>query len=418
MKVLEINGGKRLCGETTVQGSKNSALPCIAASLLGKKCVIHNCPDLKDTRVCIEILNQLGVRVDFENNILITDATDELLCSRIDDSLMKGLRSSIIFLGPVLSRCKTAEISFPGGCCIGARPIDMHLDAFCKMGVEIKECDGKIYCSVSKLRNCKICLPFPSVGATENIMLLGAVSDCRIIVENAATEPEVLELMNFINSMGGSITADGKGNMRIEGVSALGGTEYKIIPDRIATLTYLCGIAACGGHGRLNLTRAEHIDLPLKKLEQAGSVIETGDNYIEIKSPKRPKGMELISTRPYPLFPTDAQAIFMAVSSRGKGKTCFVENIFENRFRHIEELRKMNANIREDGVVAYVKGKRKLKSAYVAATDLRGGAALVVAALSAKGTSVVSGVEYIDRGYENIERSFGDFGAEIVRREI
>ena len=418
MKVLEINGGKRLYGETKVQGAKNSALPCLAAALLGKRCVIRNCPDLTDTRACIKILNNLGVRTSFENNTVITDTEGELCCCKIDDVLMKELRSSVVFLGAILSRCKMAEISFPGGCCIGARPIDIHISAFRQMGVEIEEECDRIFCSVPNLKSCRIKLPFPSVGATENIMLLGAVSDCEFVIENAAREPEILDLRNFINSMGGNITEDDCGNIIIKGVESLGDTEYKIMPDRIAALTYLCGIAACGGYGRLNSVRTEHIALPVEILENAGSVIETGDDYVEIKSPKRPSSMGLISTRPYPLFPTDAQAIFMAVSARGKGESCFIENIFENRFKHIEELKKMGAKALVKGNLAHIKGRRTLKGAMVDATDLRGGAALTVAALAAKGISLVSGVDFIDRGYENIERSFGDFGAEIVRRDV
>lgn len=418
MKVLKINGGKRLYGETTVQGAKNSALPCLAASLLGKRCVIRNCPDLTDTHACIKILNSLGIRTEFENNTVTTQGADELFCHRVDDVLMKELRSSIVFLGAILSKCKKAEISFPGGCCIGARPIDMHLDAFRQMGVEIEEFDGKIFCFAPNLKSCKIRLPFPSVGATENIMLLGAVSDCEFEIENAAKEPEILDLRNFINSMGGNITTDDDGNIFIKGVACLNGTDYKIMPDRIAALTYLCGVAACGGYGRLNSVRPEHITVPLEVLERAGSVIETGDDFIEIKSPQRPKPMGLVSTRPYPLFPTDAQAIFMSVASRGRGESCFIENIFENRFRHIDELKKMGVKACARGNLAYIKGKRRIKPADLTAMDLRGGAALTIAALAARGESTVCGVEYIDRGYENIERSFGDFGAQIVRQDI
>lgn len=415
MAVLRINGGKRLCGETLVQGAKNAALPCLAASALGGKCIIHNCPDLTDIRAAIKILNALGVKASFDKNTVITDATDEFSCFKIDDKLMKEMRSSVVFLGAILARCKKAEISFPGGCSIGERPIDLHLKAFRQMGVEIEESCGKIFCTVPEIKSCKIRLDFPSVGATENILLLGAVSDSEIEIENAAKEPEILDLRNFINAMGGNITADERGNIFIKGVKGLCGAEYKIIPDRIATLTYLSGIAVCGGHGRVNGARPEHISLPLKILEEAGNTFEIGEDYIEMKSPKRQKSFGIINTRPYPLFPTDAQSIFMAVSARCKGESCFIENIFENRFKHIKELRKMGvcAEVRENS--AYITGKRKLKGAELFAEDLRGGAALVVAALGARGESLVHNIEYIDRGYENIERSFGDFGAEIVR---
>ncbi|MBR2916361.1 MAG: UDP-N-acetylglucosamine 1-carboxyvinyltransferase [Clostridia bacterium] len=417
MAVLKINGGNRLYGETVVQGAKNSALPCLAAAALGRRCIIHNCPDLTDTKAGLKILNALGVKTEFKDNTVITNAPKSLLCSQINDSLMKEMRSSVMFLGAILSKCGEAEISYPGGCSIGARPIDLHLKAFSQMGASIREENGRIFCKVEKLKDAKIKLDFPSVGATENIMLLGAVSDCEFEIENPAREPEILDLRNFLNSMGGNISEDGNGNILIKGVSALYDTEYKIIPDRIAALTYLCGIAGCGGQGKIKCVRPDHIKLPLKILEAAGNDIKCGEDYIEIKSPKRMKSFGIINTMPYPDFPTDAQAVFMAASLRGKGESCFVENIFENRFGHIAEFEKMGANIKTYDNSACVSGVKRLGGAKLYAKDLRGGAALVVAALSAKGESVIYNTEFIDRGYENIERSFCDFGGEIVREE-
>lgn len=416
MKVLEIYGGKKLYGETTVQGAKNSALPCLAASVLGEKCVIRNCPSLTDTHACIKILKSLGIPAKLEKNTAVVYG-GEMKCHSIENCLMKELRSSVVFLGAILSRCKKAEISFPGGCCIGARPIDIHLSSFKKMGVEIEESRDKIICSVPRLESCSLRLPFPSVGATENIILLGAVSDCEFVIENPAREPEILDLANFINSMGGNISFGQKGEIFIKGVSKLCSADYKIMPDRIAGLTYLCAIASCGGSGRINSVRPEHMAVPLEILKTAGSKINTGDDFVEIESPKRPHGMGIVSTRPYPMFPTDAQAVFMAVAARGRGESCFIENIFENRFMHANELKKMKAHIRVLENLAYVSGKKRLHGTTLHAEDLRGGAALVIAGLSAKGVSLVSGVEYIDRGYENIERSLGDFGAEIYRKD-
>ncbi len=415
MAVLKINGGKKLCGETVVQGAKNSALPCLAASALGGKCIIHNCPDLTDTKAGLKILSALGVETEFYNNTVITNAPKTLSCYKINDDLMKEMRSSVMFLGAILSKCSEAEISYPGGCSIGARPIDLHLKAFSQMGVETIEEGDRLFCKVKKLKSARIKLDFPSVGATENIMLLGAVSDCEFIIENAAKEPEILDLRNFINSMGGDITADKYGKIYIKGVKSLSDTEYKIMPDRIAALTYLCGISSCGGYGKIKNVRPEHLKGPLKILEEAGNEIRLGEDYIEIKAPKRVRGLGPISTSPYPGFPTDAQAIFMATSLKGRGESCFIENIFENRFGHIPEFIKMGANARICDNSAYIMGRRKLKGAELYAKDLRGGAALVVAALSAKGESTIHNIEFIDRGYENIERSFSDFGGEIVR---
>ncbi len=415
METLRIKGGKRLYGETTVQGAKNSALPCLAAAVLGRNCVIHNCPDLKDTRVAIEILRSLGIDAVFENNTVITHNTGDIdYC--ISDSLMKEMRSSVVFLGAILSKAKKAQISYPGGCSIGARPIDLHLDAFRQMGVNVEtECD-RIFCSVDQIKDTRIHLDFPSVGATENIMLLGAVSDAEIEIVNGAKEPEILDLQSLINSMGGDIR-ERNGRIIIKGQKALSDTEYKIMPDRIVALTYLCAISGCGGQGRLNSVRPEHISLPVRILERAGSQFEIGDDFIEIKSPKRPKNFGLIETQPYPEFPTDAQAIFMAAASKGMGESCFVENIFENRFHHAKELEKLGAIIDVKGTAAYVTGKRRLKGNRLTAKDLRGGAALVLGALSAKGESVIDNVGFIDRGYEKIERSLGDFGAEIAREK-
>ena len=414
MERLKINGGKRLCGETRVQGAKNACLPILAAAALGGDCVIHNCPDLTDTHAALNILESLGICTEFENNTVRTYSCGSLSSCRIPDNLMKEMRSSVMFLGAILSKCKRAEITYPGGCSIGARPIDLHLDAFRQMGAEIEESGDKITCTAEEIKSAKINLDFPSVGATENIMLLAAVSDAEIEIENAAAEPEILDLQNFINSMGGNIRSVGR-KIFIKGVKALGGTEYKIMPDRIAALTYLSGIAACGGTGRLNCVRPEHIALPLKILEKGGSEIECGEDFIIIKAPSRPKNYGEIITLPYPGFPTDAQAIFMAAASRGKGKSSFKENIFENRFHHVSEIRKLGGRIETKGSRAEVRGRRRLHGEMLFARDLRGGAALVVAGLAAKGETIIENIGYIDRGYENIERSFGDFGAEIAR---
>lgn len=413
--MLKIKGGRRLCGETVVQGAKNAALPILAAAALGESCIIHNCPDLKDTRAAMRILDNIGVCAEFSGNTVVTRPCGELCNYVIPDSLMKEMRSSVVFLGAILSRCKRAEIGYPGGCSIGARPIDLHLKAFREMGVTIEESEDKIVCSLDEVKSGKIHLDFPSVGATENIMLLAARSNAEIEIENAAAEPEILDLQNFLNSMGGNIRGGGGKKIYIKGVPSLGGTEYMVMPDRIAALTYLSGIAACGGSGKILNAIPGHIAFPLEVLKRSGSEIERGENFVKITSPKRPYSFGFVGTQPYPGFPTDAQALFMAAAARGKGESCFVENIFENRFRHVSQLCRLGASIEVLGNMAYVKGRKRLYGAKVRATDLRGGAALVIAALAAKGETVIENVGYIDRGYENIERSFGDFGAEIER---
>ncbi len=413
METLKINGGKKLCGKTVVQGAKNSVLPCLAATVLGRNCVIHNCPNLKDTHAALKILESLGVWTKFENNTITTKVGNELNYV-ISERLMKEMRSSVVFLGGILARCKKARISYPGGCSIGARPIDLHLKAFKELGVEIEEMENEIFCTVDKINSARIYLEFPSVGATENIMLLAAVSDAEVEILNCAKEPEILDLQNFINSMGGDIKSS-ENKIFIKGQKSLYDTEYKIMPDRIAALTYLCAVSGCGGYGRLDEIRPEHIWVPIEILKNAGNDFKIGDNFIEIISPRRLKGLGSIETMPYPGFPTDAQALFMALATKSRGKSCFVERIFENRFRHIKELQRFGAKITEDGNTAYVKGRKKLKGATVKAEDLRGGAALVISALSAKGESVVENIDFIDRGYEKIERSLGDFGAEITR---
>lgn len=413
METFKIRGGRRLFGETAVQGAKNSALPCLAATVLAKNCVLYNCPDLKDTRAALNILKGLGIDAKFQDNTVITHRGENINCS-ISDSLMKEMRSSVMFLGAILARCKRAEISYPGGCSIGARPIDLHLGAFLKMGAQIKEEGGRIFCSLDKVNDAKIRLDFPSVGATENIMLLAAESDAEIEISNAAREPEILDLQNFLNAMGASIESRG-GNVFIKGQRRLGGAEYKIMPDRIAALTYLCAVAACGGRAKILGARAEHMEYPLEILRRAGSKLKISDDGITINSPRRSRALGFVETAPYPAFPTDAQAIFMAVAAKAKGKSVFKENIFENRFRHVGELLKLGARIETKGNTAYLKGRHVLHGGKLAAQDLRGGAALLIAALSSRGESEISNIGYIDRGYEKIERSLGDFGAEIVR---
>ncbi len=415
MSKIAICGGKKLQGEAIVQGSKNAALPILAATVLSdEKCEVFNCPDLEDVSAALKIIDWLGGKTDYQSHTATVDAKG-LHRYTIPEELMNSMRSSVLFLGPMLSKLKRAEISYPGGCSIGLRPIDLHLKAFRQLGVEVEEIGGRIYCSADKIKPCKINLLFPSVGATENIMLLCAASEGETYIVNAAREPEIVDLQMALNSMGANISGAGSETIRIIGVEKLQKMQYNIMSDRIFATTVLCGVAACGGDVVLKNTNANHLELILSMLAGAGCNIEAEDDCIRIKCLKRPMGLGKVMTSPYPGFPTDAQALFMSALSSADGTTVFVENIFESRYKHVPELIKMGADIIVDGRLAAVTGCNYLQGAVVEAQDLRGGAALVVAGLSAIGDTLISGVSHIDRGYERIEETFKSLGANIRR---
>ncbi len=416
MSSLLICGGKPLSGEVSVQGSKNAALPILAATILNKsESVIHNCPNLADTRAAFEIIRQLGGKAECCNHTAVIN-TENLNGSEISNELMSSMRSSVLFLGVLISRARCARISYPGGCAIGLRPIDLHLKAFRELGVSVEETGGYIYCSVDKIKPCIIDLLFPSVGATENIMLLTAISEGETVITNAAREPEIVDLQNFLNSMGAKISGAGSETIRIKGVEKLEKVEYNIISDRIFAATCACGVACCGGDIVLKNFDAEHIRIILSMLKNSGCEVETGKGYVHIICKKRPLGLGKIMTSPYPGFPTDAQALFMSALTTAEGTTVFVENIFESRYKHVPELLKMGADIIVDGRLAAVTGCNYIQGAKITAEDLRGGAALVLAGLSAIGDTEISGIEHIDRGYERIEDVFTNLGASIKRK--
>lgn len=419
MEVLEIKGDRRLSGELSVQGSKNSALPILAAAFLPDgECVIHNCPDLKDVKTGIKILEKLGCKCvyDSDEKVLLVNTLGASSCE-IPEKLMCEMRSSVMFLGAILSKMRKAKISYPGGCELGPRPINLHLRAFCQLGVEIEEYNGFIYCSLDKVKPGVINLEIPSVGATENIMLLCAVSDGETVIQNAACEPEIEDLQRFLCSMGADIKGAGTSEIVIKGVKRLTPSEYKVIPDRIAATTYICAAACCGGDILLKNVCRKHISHQLAMLEDSGLVVECEGDDIRIKAKNRLSSVKLVKTSPYPGFPTDAQALFMACMTTADGTSVFVENIFESRYKHISELTKMGADITAEGRVAVVRGCDFLQGARVQAADLRGGAALVVAGLSAFDKTLVYGTEYIDRGYESIEDNFMALGADIKRKK-
>lgn len=416
MQRLIIEGGARLRGELDVQGAKNSSLPILAATLLsGGESVIHNVPKLSDVSAALEILKHLGCKIKLEKDAVIVNSEYANLCD-IPEKLMHEMRSSIVFLGAILSRAGKAYLSFPGGCELGARPIDLHIDALQKMGAKIEDKHGFLICeSKNGLTGAKLPLGFPSVGATENIMLAATMAKGETIILNAAQEPEIVDLANFLTARGAKIKGAGESTIVIEGVSKLHSAEYTVMPDRIAALTYMAAAGITGGEIILNGVRHSDMESALPVFEESGSKLKIYDDKIKITGPSIIRPVNNIKTMPYPGFPTDAQAPVMAMLTLSSGTSVFVENIFENRYKHTPELSRMGADIKVEGKVAVVRGVQKLYGASVNATDLRGGAALCVAALAAEGKSKINGTAHIDRGYQEIEREISLLGGRIKR---
>lgn len=415
MNCFALSGGTRLCGEITVQGSKNSALPLIAACLLNRgKSVIYGCPDLSDVRAAVDILNCLGCDASFNGGMVVCDSrfADKHI---IPEFLMHKMRSSVIFLGSMISCFKKAVLSYPGGCEIGARPIDIHIEALKKLGVDIIECENHLNCLTSGIIPKKIVLPFPSVGATENIMLACCVSNGQTIIENAAKEPEIVDLEGFLNSMGAEISGAESGRIVINGADALKDTEYTVIPDRIAAATFMCAALATDGEVVLNNVRPDHLNAVTYALRKSGAKIEETKNSVSVKRGKYFSGIGSLETEVYPAFPTDAQPVLTACMCLAEGKTVLREKIFTDRFRHIPYLNNMGADIKVFGDTAEINGVSNLKGDMLLAHELRGGAALVIAGLSAKGKSTVGNINFIDRGYEKLELTFKKLGADIQR---
>ena len=416
MQCIVINGGKKLYGEVDIQGSKNSTLPILAATVLVRGIsVIHNCPDLSDVNAAAEILRHLGCLVKRENNTMIVDSSG-VSCYNIPDYLMREMRSSIVFLGSVLGRTGKAVLSSPGGCEIGLRPIDLHLSSLRSLGVRIDESHGEIVCELTKpINGGVISLSFPSVGATENIILACAVSKGRTVILNAAREPEIKDLADFLNSCGGRISIGTQGTIIIDGVSELHSAEHRVISDRIVALSYMCSVVSAKGDVTLRNVDTSAFMSVLPLFESAGSEIRYDNNTLNIKMNIRPKAVRDIRTMPYPGFPTDAQAPMMACLCKADGTSVIVENIFESRFKHVPELVRMGAKIKIEGKVALIDPSENLYGAKVTAPDLRGGAALIIAGLGASGKTVIDSLRHIDRGYENIEKTFSALGADIKR---
>lgn len=411
-----IEGMTPLQGEINIQGSKNSVLPILAGSILTEgENVLYNCPQLSDVDATIKILRYLGVYVKREGNTLIVKS-DSLQKSDIPDELMRELRSSIVFLGPLIARTGKAKLSLPGGCEIGARPIDLHIKALRQMGVEIKECRGILDCRAPNgLVGTKIALSFPSVGATENIIMAAVLAKGTTLITNVANEPEIVDLCDYLNSCGAKIYASGDGTIEIDGVESLCAGVHSIIPDRIAAVTYLTAAAATRGNIIIKNIIPSHLSSMIPILEESGCIVNVNKNSIALKSPEKLHTLNVIRTMPYPGFPTDAQAEFMAMSCLSRGTSVFVENIFENRYKHIPQLTRMGANITVEGKVAIVQGVDRLYGANVEATDLRGAAGLVVAGLAAEGKTIINNIKYLERGYENMETVISSLNGKIVK---
>lgn len=416
MNKLMINGGVRLNGEIRISGAKNAVLPILAATLLADgPATIENVPHLHDVTTTVELLGCMGVMVSIDEKLSVEVDSSTIENHTAPYHLVKTMRSSILVLGPLLARFGEAEVSLPGGCAIGSRPVDLHIKGLQDMGAEIDVSNGYIHAKAKRLKGTRLVMDIVTVTGTENLMMAAALAEGTTIIENAAREPEVVDLANFINAMGGKVSGAGSDTIIIEGVEKLHGTRYRVLPDRIETGTYLVAAAITGGSIKVKDTAPHLLDAVIEKLREAGAKIEVGEDWISLDMEgRRPKAVN-IRTAPYPAFPTDMQAQFAALNSIAQGTATVVETVFENRFMHVQELKRMGANIEIEGNTAIIRGTDKLTSAPVMATDLRASASLIIAGLVASGETEVQRIYHIDRGYENIEEKLALLGAKIRR---
>jgi len=414
MERVRIAGGRRLCGEIEVEGAKNAALPILAASLLSEgECIIHGVPRLRDIEVMIEILQHIGAKVVRENKTVSVNAA-HIREVKVPESLMRKMRASNLVMGALLGRCGQFEVSFPGGCSIGSRPMDLHLKGFLSLKARVVEEYGFIKGNAAHLQGACIYLDFPSVGATENLMMAAVRAQGRTVIRNAAREPEIADLQDFLCSLGARVKGAGSDQIWIEGVSRLGGGEHRVIPDRIEAGTHMVAGAITRGDVLVKGARKEHLEAVIAKLKEIGVRVKEDTSGIRIAADGEWTATD-IKTMPYPGFPTDMQPQITALLSLARGTSLITETIFENRFKHAEELRRMGANIRIAGRTAIVQGVKRLTGAQVEASDLRAAAALVLAGLAADGETIIEKIMHLDRGYENLERKYAALGAEISR---
>lgn len=416
MPNLYVSGMERLSGKVKLQGAKNSALPILAASLIVRgTTILHNCPDLTDLRAALKILTSLGCDCSFCENTVTVDSrnvTGEI----ISEDLMREMRSSIMFLGAILSRNGSATVTAPGGCELGPRPIDIHLKALEELGYAVEENEGYITCKKSVTKDkVEISLNFPSVGATENIILASCVSKSRVIVHNAAKEPEIADLAAFINRAGGKVCGAGTDRIEIFGVSRLSSVEHNVIPDRIVASTFMSASVVTGGDICVSGIIPDHLTAICSTYRELGCSVTIDNNELRIVSDSRPLGIDTVRSSVYPGFPTDAGPLLISALAKAEGTSVFVETIFDNRFNYVDELKRMGADIKVYGRLAVINGKSRLSGAKVKCTDLRGGAAAVIAALSAEGESVITDIHHIERGYENISGVLRSLNAKIIK---
>jgi UDP-N-acetylglucosamine 1-carboxyvinyltransferase len=413
---LLIQGGTRLDGEIRISGAKNAVLPILAGTLLADgPAIIENVPHLHDVTTTVELLGSMGVQVVIDEKLSIEVDTSTIENQVAPYHLVKTMRSSILVLGPLLARFGQAEVSLPGGCAIGSRPVNLHIKGLQDMGADVEVKNGYIHAKASRLKGARLVMDIVTVTGTENLMMAATLADGITVIENAAREPEVVDLANFLNAMGANIAGAGTDTITIEGVEKLTGTRYRVLPDRIETGTYLVAAAISGGRIKVKDTDPKLLDAVIDKLREAGAHITCGEDWIELDMHgKRPKAVS-IRTAPFPAFPTDMQAQFAALNTIAEGTSTIVETVFENRFMHVQELQRMGADIEVEGNTAIVRGVHKLTAAPVMATDLRASASLIMAGLIAEGETEVQRIYHIDRGYEIIEEKLSQLGANIRR---
>ncbi len=416
MDKLQIHGGIPLDGEVRISGAKNATLPILAGCLLADGPVtVSNVPHLQDVTTMIELLGRMGVSVTIDEKMRIEVDASTIKEYFAPYQLVKTMRASILVLGPLLARFGQADVSLPGGCAIGARPVNIHVAGLQAMGADIRIENGYIKARAGRLKGARLVLDTVTVTGTENLMMAAALAEGQTVLENAAREPEVVDLANFLNAMGAKIRGAGSDKIVIDGVERLNGTSYEVLPDRIEAGTYLVAAAITAGRIRVKSARPDHLDAVLAKLQEAGADVASGDNWIEVDMrSRRPKAVD-IRTAPYPAFPTDMQAQFAALNTVASGVGTIIETIFENRFMHMLEMRRMGAEIRLEGNTAIIKGVERLTAAPVMATDLRASASLILAALVAEGRTEIERIYHIDRGYEAIEEKLQQLGARIRR---